>query len=89
MRDPSAAPTFTMLAILRKMVEVDGVLVERTKIPRGYQVIAKRNEAMRYWFPTYSGRGLIKRGMIDANGHITESGRAAAWEDIVKRAKSS
>lgn len=70
-------PTPKMLALLRKLVELNGMAKEQNRIPRGFIILSLSVPDNDCWFPTQVGRGLKHRGLIDEQGWITTAGLRA------------
>lgn len=67
-------PTPKMLALLRKLVELNGMAKVQHRIPRGFIIQSLSGHDNDCWFPTQVGRGLKHRGLIDEQGCITAAG---------------
>lgn len=70
-------PTPKMVALLRKLVELDGMAKEQQRVPKGFVIQSLTNQDNDCWFPTQVGRGLQHRGLIDEQGCVTAAGLRA------------
>ena len=69
-------PTQLMLDLLGKLYALKVPMRVRSQIPRGYEVTALNDKAsLTFWFPTVVGRGVLSRGLVDDQGHLTALGK--------------
>lgn len=70
------APTLTMLALLKKLHDTGGRMIERDRPPYGFNVRQVDGNGPLFWYPTRAGRGVANRGLVDDSGFINAAGRA-------------
>lgn len=71
-----ARPTMTMIACMRRLNAIDGVMKPTHHGARGFVVRPSNAATPVYWFPTTCGNGLIARGFVsEREGGLTRTGR--------------